>query len=523
MIEYKLETCLAALCQKYPQYEDLQATWILNKRICSDALKGIILRYPHFSMHDTSHAEAVISKIEMILGERIASLSPTDMWLLLHAAYTHDLGMVIFWDEITKLWGQPEFQVHLDNLTSSTDNELRKAAEFIRKKDDITEIPSWPLEAHRYVDLVVAAYFRGQHAQLSQKYVQTPERAPNLDLSHSSLIQPRLIKLLGEICELHTKPGENILVLDYQTNGFRSDYSHPRFIAMLLRLGDLLDIDNGRFNGAGELAIGGLPESSAIHQEKHEATTHLLITPEKIEFRSDCPTQKAYLLTRDFIRQLEFELDFFTKYWSDIVPKDFDGYAPRLRKKELLLNGTPDIEGVADLKLVISQEKAFQIIEGSNIYKDKFIFIREVIQNASDASKLQLWQDLSSGTYQAWLGGKTPAELQPYDVREEIYQNYPIDIKLSTLENDVTQIEISDRGTGISVEAFKRMCKVGTSNSCSEKIQRDIQAMPDWMRPTAGFGVGLQSIFLLTDSFDIDTNTGKEMLHAVVQSNRTGG
>lgn len=87
----------------------------------------------------------------------------------------------------------------------------------------------------------------------------------------------------------------------------------------------------------------------------------------------------------------------------------------------------------------------------------------------------------------------------------------------------MTQIEISDRGTGISVEAFKRMCKVGTSNSCSEKIQRDIQAMPDWMRPTAGFGVGLQSIFLLTDSFDIDTNTGKEMLHAVVQSNRTGG
>ena len=57
----------------------------------------------------------------------------------------------------------------------------------------------------------------------------------------------------------------------------------------------------------------------------------------------------------------------------------------------------PDIEGTTDLKIAISQEKAFDIIEGYNIYDDKFVFIREVIQNALDATKLKLWQDLKNG------------------------------------------------------------------------------------------------------------------------------
>ena len=125
MATYKLESHLNALCQEHPQYKDLQATWILNKRACADTLKGVLLRYPHFSMHDDSHADAVIAKMEMVLGERIACLSPTDVWLLLHTAYAHDLGMVVLWEEITKLWSQPEFQNYLDMLNSYLYSELR--------------------------------------------------------------------------------------------------------------------------------------------------------------------------------------------------------------------------------------------------------------------------------------------------------------------------------------------------------------------------------------------------------------
>ena len=529
MRKYKLTQHLKELCEQNPEYANLYSTWNLNQKTCSDLLKNVVLHYPHFSLHDASHAEAVLSKMEMVLGDRIQNLSPTDTWLLLHAAYAHDLGMVLEWERIETKWKEPDFQDWLADQEKSQDADLRKAIAFIRKAHDLGEEADWPLETRRCVSLIDEAFFRAKHAQMSKEYIEFIRPELGLDLWHNNLIQPRLIKLLGQICKLHTDPLSSVLKLDAETNGFNSDYAHPRFVAMMLRLGDLLDVDNGRFNKGALAASGGLPGTSKPHLEKHEATTHLLVTPKEIRFRSDCPNSESYLEARRFVTWLEDEVDFLNKNWALIVPEDLGGYAPRFDHKELLICGVPDIEGVAGLKFEISQDKAFQMIEGSNIYKDRFVFIREVIQNAMDASKLQLWKDLCARNYLAWEDKKHPLDeeklkhLQPYDVKPEIYQNYPVDVKLSTPASGQVEIEVSDRGTGISVDAFKRMCNVGESNQSSTQLKKTIREMPNWLRPTAGFGIGLQSIFLVADQFEIDTSTGQEAFHAVVHSRREGG
>lgn len=526
MNTYKLDQHLKELCNQEERYLNLYSTWILNKKTCSDLLKNVVVHYPHFSMHDASHADAVLSKMEMLLGERVKNLSPTDTWLLLHAAFAHDLGMVVEWSSIETKWSEKEFQDNLSYLETLPDEDLQKAIWFVRETHDLTKEQVWPLEASRYVRLINAALFRGKHAQISKDYIEFTAPELGLDLGHNHLIQPRLVKLLGQICKLHTEPLEQVLKLDYQTNGFDSDYAHPRFVAMMLRLGDLLDIDNGRFNAGAEAVSGGLPATSEPHREKHEATTHLLVMPKEIRFRSNCPDASAYLEARKFVSWLEQEIDFLTKNWAKIVPENLGGYAPRFDEKELLINGVPDIEGVADLKFEISQDKAFQMIEGANIYRDSLVFLREVIQNAADASKLQLWSDLCSDTYLAWMGAMDEERLhtlQPYEIKPEIYQNYPIQISLSTIDTDRVQIKVTDRGTGISVESFKRMCNVGESNESSPVLRDILQKMPNWLRPTAGFGIGLQSIFLVTDQFTIDTSTGQEAFHAIVYSKRKGG
>ena len=96
---------------------------------------------------------------------------------------------------------------------------------------------------------------------------------------------------------------------------------------------------------------------------------------------------------------LEAEIRFLTMNWVILVPKGFGGFAPRFEKPKLCIKGVPDAEGLAGLHFEISQKKAFEIIEGSNIYENKLVFIREVLQNAMDASKIQLWRDLCAGTY----------------------------------------------------------------------------------------------------------------------------
>ena len=131
MVQYRLESHLEQLCKNYPEYTSLLSTWKLNKETCTDALKTVVASYPHFSLHDISHSEAVITKIEMLLGDRVEKLSPTDTWLILHAAYAHDLGMVLKWEDIEKIWKEPKFERFLKSSIDSLDADLSKAAKNI--------------------------------------------------------------------------------------------------------------------------------------------------------------------------------------------------------------------------------------------------------------------------------------------------------------------------------------------------------------------------------------------------------
>lgn len=498
MEEYRLEDHLKECSEKYPRYENLYATWNLNKETCINALKSVSINYTHFSEHDASHSQTIIDKIEMLLGDRIRNLSPTDTWLILHAAYTHDLGMLLKMKDLEEAWKSEEFKEFLEQERNGIDEDLKEAIEAIYNLRESKMDYYDSLKIYRYVNLINQCYFRRKHSNISEQYLISLGGNLKIDLTCNGRINADLFYLLGEICGLHTANENEILRLDYETNGFSTDYAHPRFVAVLLRLGDLLDIDNGRFNPFTALVAGDPPEQTKPHIEKHQSTRHLLITPEKIEFRSNCSSDEAYREIRNTIKWLEKEIEFLTLNWSKIVPKNFGGYAPKFDK-----------------------------IEGYNIYDDKFVFIREVIQNALDATKLKLWQDLKNGIYDFAIKRKDVLnnlrELKPFDLSEEIYKNYMINIDLRTLDNGDVEFKIQDRGIGIDVEGFKRISQVAMSNTDYRILKKDISEMPRWLRPTAGFGIGMQTIYLVADSFKIITNNGIETLEANIDSIKKGG
>ncbi len=332
--------------------------------------------------------------------------------------------------------------------------------------------------------------------------------------------------LLGQLSLLHTRNQEEVLHLDYISNGYAADYIHPRFLAEMLRLGDLLDADNSRFEPTAELVTGELPQDSAAHKGKHEATIHLLITPEQIEYRADCPNHAVYRETRVFLDWLESELTFAAINWLNFIPKELGGTAPRLTKKELLLKGKPDIENTSDLRFGISQEKAFEIIEGSGIYDNKMVFLRELIQNAEDASKIQLWRDLQKrpDLYLIDSANKNGlSHLQPYDIKSEAFDSYKITVDMKKFDGDQFRVRIIDRGTGMSVDTVKQMCRVGTSYHQDKARRREIEAMPAWLRPTAGFGIGLKSVFLVAPVFTIYSRTEEGAIKVTVESRKKEG
>ena len=529
ILPYKLEQHLVEICNSSNTYANLLSVWNINKKRCQEVLSAVVMNYPHYTKHDVSHCEAIITNIEMLLGEKtIHSLSPTDTWLLLQAAYLHDIGMVIECKKVEENWETKEFQEYLHEMEESTDEDLAKSARFINSLGEnpgkAEKVGSWPIQVRNAVTILISEYYRRQHAAMSGSYVKEMGSMFHLDLSFSGLIQDRLIQLLGDIVCLHTEPGRKILELDYRTNGFNADYAHPRFLSQMLRMGDLLDADNNRFNLTNEFVFGTIPKSSENHWEKHKSTRHLLITPDVIEYRADCGEDEVYRETRNFLSWLKEEIEFWALNWKAIMPENINGSAPKLGKCELLLRGVPDIQGLSDLQFSISPEKAFEVIEGANIYKDKFVFLRETVQNALDACKVQLWRDLCEGRYKGWGVGPDVEELQPFNIKKEVFANYEIEVRLSDYDEKNIKVVVKDNGIGISAKQLKKICNVGVSYSGDKERKEEINSMPLWLRPTAGFGIGLQSIFLVAPKFEIYSKAaGEDCIRATVTSRRKNG
>jgi len=541
-ISYKLEAHLEYLCTKNSEYKNLYSTLNLNKEACEEMLNTVALSYPHFSLHDISHSETVISNIEKMLGsERIKSLTPTDTWLLLHAAYLHDIGMILLYDDIGKLWANDDFIDFWDDAKQSHDNDLIESIEYLDKiqkdgaPDPFAENAKgkpWSLETSRRIKYILSCFFRGRHASMSNSYITKMPEKLKTDLSHNGQIPNRLIHVLGKIAFSHSTNIEHILTLDRKTDGFNTDHAHPCFVAMLVRIGDTLDIDNGRFSTYLELVDGPLPNISKIHKMKHESTRHLLVSPTSIEYGCDCDNVDTHREVQKWLTGLENEIRIMTLNWTDIIPDGFVGHAPKLTKKTLLLKGKPDVYGLAELRLNISQEKAFEILEGPNIYKDKYIFIREFIQNSLDAIKIQMWRDIRDGFYRDLIfldddknikPVSKLSKLYPFDIPKHIYENYGAKITIKKDNEGFVVVTIEDNGTGISHETLKHICQAGESYNARKKAKREIKQMPKWLRPTGGFGVGLQSAFRVANSFKVSTKAGGEAINFMAISRVKGG
>ena len=516
---YTLEKHLKLSAEQDNDYELLYSIWKLNKQNLMKGLNLVFNNFPHYSAHDISHSMTIVNNIQCILGEeRIKKLGPTDTFLILMACLTHDIGMILTYNIIEEEWSREDFKEVLNRLAGDNDVVLANAAKSLLNitQKQHNDNYRWALEIKNAVILITAELFRNKHAKQSADYILSNQEFKNLaDNYYSKLLPNRFVELLAKIAMLH---GEDFSIvmssLYHQANGYRGDYIHPRFIACLLRLGDLLDFDNNRFNAFSIASIKEMPEVSVMHLQKHISVKHMLISPTKIEAELDCPSESVYRTAMNWFDWLDDEVLKQGREWTNIAPLYLGGLPPTISKDaiKILYNGVKVSSNLLNLKFTMSQKKIFNILQGGGIYKEPgFVFIREIVQNAFDASKIQMWNDIQAGIYNSYLAKRnvTADTLAfPDEIEAEIYQQYPVNLTVSWLDDkkDTIHIECSDCGTGISEADLLKMTKsVGEIHKDDFGYNGNRERMPYWLKPTAAFGVGLQSIFFVSNTFEVET------------------
>ena len=530
---YTLEKHLKTLATEDHDYDILASIWELNRSNLKEGLATIKSNYPHFSDHGITHSNKIIDKIQCFLGEqRIKELGATDTFLLLMAGLTHDVGMILTYRMIEKVWDSAEMREIVELLSQNEDKVISDAAKLILKRGESFTKENenslvWALDVKNAVTIITSEICRGNHALMGSSHLSGQDEFSKLASGfHAEKLPRRYMDMLASVAYLHGASSAEVMEKLYQrADGWKGDYIHPRFIACMIRLGDLLDFDSDRFDEYSLALLKEIPTTSVVHKEKHSSVRHMLVSPTSIEAELNCKSDAVYRVARKWFDWLEDEVSFQSREWSNIAPEDLSGLPPMISKGsiKILFNGLRVKPELMNLKFTMSQQKIFNILRGGGIYRDPgFVFIREMVQNAFDASNIQLCNDIRMGTHSYALNGKKLSDLQfPDDIPAEVYNQYPIDltVRWKNDKKDTIVVICEDKGTGISEEALLHMTqKVGESNR--NRIDKDI---PYWLKPTGAFGVGLQSIFFVADSFIVETKCiGEESKRILFRSAEHG-
>lgn len=506
---------LKSKSESHSALQSLFSQWDFDRKLIPKALQTVGNLFPHYSRHDESHSRQILVNIERLLGDNLQLLTATDTWLLLEAAYWHDIGMVVPQRDLEEALSDPEFDGFLQGFTSQPHHELHAIAVTLKEKSGSFRIffDGAPLDAVTRFRELMAEWFRRKHPVRAEQIVNAPHYSAGISSPRTELIPARLFGVLGRICSMHGASFDTLIGaggLSFREAGMARDDCHPRFIACLLRLGDLLDLDDNRFCPVMQGIAGkDRPALSKAHEDKHAAIRHLRIDQERISVEAECQTVDGYLETFRWFGWLKEEMQAQMSQWRDIVPSRELGLLPTLGPVSVRLAGNLKILKNGERPaFTLDTHKAIELLQGNNLYESEYTCIRELLQNSVDATLLKIWMThrtkLEDGTW------KSPDEA----AIKKLFESASIDVELTESAGSVTEtgerscwtLTIRDFGTGISLDDLQYMLRIGGSQRNTAR-RREIDGMPEWMKPSGVFGIGFQSIFMLCDQVSVRTKS----------------
>ena len=393
------------------------------ERIESDIAK-ILTRIPamfsNYTNHDITHSLRIADYMVSLLPLPIENYSDTELAMMAISAIFHDVGMSV-----------PETESSLD----------------ISKQDEI----------------------RRTHHIRSEKFVLKKASIDYFKIDTSSDVNFQ--KVISLIVRSH---GENVSWIENhidKNEEYGVDKVNPLFIACLLRFGDYLDFDSRRtpYNLFNYL---DLKAKSYEEWKKHFPISNYKKINEQrqVYFMGNCEEPEVYHQISKYFEDIEKEIkneklllfECSKKYKLDI--------------SDVILNNIkPNKFSSVNLQFNMDYAAITNLLMGENLYADKSVVIRELLQNSIDACLL----------------------------KKELFakksEKYTPEIRIII---DSNKISIYDNGIGMSKKIIENyfLC-IGKSYYTSEAFKNTGASF----NPISHYGIGFLSCFLLTDAIKVHT------------------
>lgn len=438
---------------------------------------GMFIEY---TMHDISHVNGMLKLLDIIIPESTKKImTPADWLMIVLAVYFHDLGMFIPNEEYDNRQGNSGF--------ISTKEKMLENDEIKKYVDS--------LDGDKGEKFLYQEYVRKNHGERICDWICNCDKKPE---EHCKMISEMLTGLdskfrsdLALICKSHQldELPEHLNSVDEAYGPDNKEKVNLLYISVLLRSADILHVTHDRAPEVEYRII--LPQNKisivewakqkevrnvAIHSERDKSgDVDPNIPPHSFEIQANFTDDKGYFSFMSYVDYAVAELKRCNKWCEASHKSNSNNYLfpwTDIDTSRVLAEGFSKDK----LRFEIDQQNILKLLTGHTLYNDSTVVLRELIQNAMDAGKLQ---------------EKKTKETSKYHCKIKI-------------EWDSTNrvLRVADNATGMDTNTIQNfLLKVGASKYQSEAFKTKYPEFHSISR----FGIGLLTCFMISDDVDVYT------------------
>ncbi|HZF09660.1 MAG TPA: hypothetical protein VFE33_12790 [Thermoanaerobaculia bacterium] len=461
-----------------------------------------------FTLHDEDHAFRVAQRMVQVIPEGVLpKLSIPELALLLLSAYLHDIGM-------TPERGQ--VAAHYNYLTIAapglTPQEQEEFELWLAEQNRPVTPPMWT-EAPTLDQLALAAelvtyYCRYKHNDWSKDWIEKylPARTEHGEPLFSRY--PSWREDLIDVCQSHHWGIERLLDEAMDPKLLSStEIVHLRYLACVLRVADVLDIDPERTPTV-VLRHRDIAERSRIYWWKDQGLALTIHQDDRrIAVRARPKSAFLHRAVLDTAAGIEAELRLCRKLDAQKPFRYLPAHSDLQHAWDLDASLYTDVRPYKDAYVYIegsfrpNTEKLLELLGGTALYEEPLSAVRELLQNAFDAvrehiasERLDL-NDFDNPSDPKW--------------EEELGRRHLVEL---TLEPDPKEshrwwLDCSDDGSGMTKEIIENHLLVSGTVTRPDltELERSCKKKGFAVGRTAKFGIGVLSYFMIADRIEITT------------------